>query len=81
MGSSGERILHVRTVRAFRWPTLALALLLSILFICASVTVGTYAYFSYVQGRLMVVVPWSVSPSTRGGGGVAANAAIGTTTF
>lgn len=58
MGVSGERILHVRTVRAFRWPTIALSLLLFVLFICAAITVGTYSYFAYVQGRLLVLVPW-----------------------
>jgi len=37
---------------------MALWLILFVIFVCSSVTLGTYSYFSYVQMRLTVGVPW-----------------------
>jgi hypothetical protein len=53
-----SRILTVRTVRAYRWPEVALFVLLFLIFVCASITIGIYSYFSYVQERLTIGSPW-----------------------
>ena len=60
MGGSGERVLQVRTVtrKAYRWPEIALSLLLFTLFVCATITMGVYSYIAYVQTRLMYPNPW-----------------------
>jgi Mg/Co/Ni transporter MgtE len=53
-----SRILTVRTVRAYRWPEVALFALLFVIFVCAAMTIGIYSYFSYVQQRLTIGSPW-----------------------
>jgi hypothetical protein len=54
----------VRARRAYMWPEVALSLLLFVLLVCGAITLGIYSYFTYVQTRLLVAIPWYPSLSS-----------------
>lgn len=63
MAGHGEKVrvrrrTHVE--RAYRWPEIFLFITLFLLFVCASVILGAWAYIEYVQHRIMVPIPWYV---------------------
>ncbi|KAG0123548.1 hypothetical protein HOY82DRAFT_231549 [Tuber indicum] len=53
-----ERELVPVKVRRYRWPELLLAVLLLILFMCGAIVLGSFAYFTAIQRRLFIMVPW-----------------------
>jgi hypothetical protein len=57
-----EREIVPVKVRRYRWPELLLSIQLLLLFVCGSIVLGSFAYFTYIQNRLMVLVPWFDSP-------------------
>lgn len=56
-----ERVTTVRNSRsklAYRWPEIRLSILLFLLFMASAISLGCFAYFSYVQKRLFMDIPW-----------------------
>jgi len=53
-----EREIVPVKVRRYRWPELLLSIILLILFVSASIVCGSFAYFTEIQKRLFLAVPW-----------------------
>lgn len=49
-------------VRRYRWPELLLSIILLTLFVCGTVVLGSFSYFTYIQRKLAVPIPWFVLP-------------------
>lgn len=47
-------------VRRYRWPELLLSIILLTLFVCGTVVLGSFSYFTYIQQKLFVPIPWFV---------------------
>lgn len=47
-----------KKAKRYRWPEIVLALLLSMFFICGTTTMGIFSYFTYVQKKMWVEIPW-----------------------
>lgn len=47
-------------VRRYRWPELLLSIILLTLFVCGTVVLGSFSYFTYIQQKLLVPIPWFV---------------------
>lgn len=47
-------------VRRYRWPELLLSIILFTLFVCGTVVLGSFSYFTYIQQKLSVPIPWFV---------------------
>lgn len=47
-------------VRRYRWPELLLSIILFTLFVCGTVVLGSFSYFTYIQKKLLVPIPWFV---------------------
>jgi predicted ribosomally synthesized peptide with SipW-like signal peptide len=50
-------------VRRYRWPELLLSVMLFILFVCGAIVCGSFAYFTDIQKRLFIEIPW-LAPSS-----------------
>lgn len=48
-------------VRRYRWPELLLSIILLTLFVCGTVVLGSFSYFTYIQQKLSVPIPWFVA--------------------
>lgn len=44
--------------RRYRWPVTWLMIIMFIFFVSASTVLGIFAYFTYVQKRMWVEIPW-----------------------
>lgn len=53
-----EREIVPVKVRRYRWPELLLSIILFMLFVSASIVCGSFAYFTEIQKRLFLAVPW-----------------------
>lgn len=50
--------------RRYRWPELLLGIILLLLLVCGAVVLGAFGYFTYIQQRLFLYVPWFVPLSS-----------------
>jgi len=53
-----EREIVPVKVRRYRWPELLLAVILLMLLVCGAIVLGSFAYFTAIQQRLFMAVPW-----------------------
>lgn len=53
-----EREIVPVKVRRYRWPELLLAVILLMLLVCGAIVLGSFSYFTAIQQRLFMTVPW-----------------------